>query len=157
MDASEEPGFPFLGLALALYGSNRLSPPVRRPVRRRELPVPPLLGNRRDHSKGDVVLASAATNTFGVFHCAWSQLPSCYPAHAFRLQAKDAIRLNGHSTWRCATAGSWWPAAPVGPGPGVISSALSIRFRRGRVLIPFASILPGSGGGRRGRRNGPRR
>src|SRR5262249_30233177 len=42
-------------------------------------PVPPLLGNRRDHPKGDVVLPGAATNTFGVFYCAWSQLPSCYP------------------------------------------------------------------------------
>ena len=52
VDASEEPGFPFLGLALALCGSNRLSRRDRRPVRRRELPVPPLLGNRRDHFDG---------------------------------------------------------------------------------------------------------
>jgi hypothetical protein len=52
VDAAEEPGFPFLGLALALCGSNRLSRLVRRPVRRRKMAVPPLLGNRRDHSEG---------------------------------------------------------------------------------------------------------
>src|SRR6516165_152905 len=55
-DASEEPGFPLLGLALALCGSNRLSSLVRRPKRRRQLPVPPLLGNCCDHPEGDEVL-----------------------------------------------------------------------------------------------------
>jgi hypothetical protein len=54
---------------------------VRRPEHRRELPVPPLLGNRRDRSKSEVVLLCAAANSFGVFYCALSQLPSCCPIY----------------------------------------------------------------------------
>ena len=83
-DASEEAGFPLLGLALALCGSNHLSRLVRRPKRRRKLPVPPLLGNRRNHPEDDAVLPGAVTNTFGTFYCALSQLPSCYP-HVCRI------------------------------------------------------------------------
>ena len=78
-DASEEAGFPLLGLALALCGSNRLSSLVRRPKRRRKLPVPPLLGNCCDHPEGDEVLPGVVEKTFVNFYCALSQLPSRYP------------------------------------------------------------------------------